>query len=148
MKAAASVTVHKQIDQVFTEFANLDNRSTFIPTIRELKVLSHDWAGRGAEWEESRFSDGIMKKGKFLVTEYKPPRLLVIDIHTMGVTYKVRYNFQPEGDAATKIIASIGGQQKGWLARFMKRFLSDNSDYVHSELQQELDAFRNLLEKA
>ncbi len=147
MKAAASTTISQPIAQVFTDFADLEKRSKFNPSITELKITSKEVAGTGVTWDEKRFEDGIQKSGQFLVSDYKPPRLLVLDIHSMGVTYKVRYNFQPEGANSTKIIASIGGQQKGLLAKLMRHFLSDNSKFVHDELQKELDNFKVIAEK-
>lgn len=147
MKAAASVTIDKQIAECFTAFADLNNRSKFIPSVTELKVLTPDWSGRGVTWEESRFTDGTIQKARMTVTEYKPPRILVIDSHSMGITFRIRYNFQPEGPSSTKIVTTIGGEQKGFIARLMKRFLSDNTEYVHGVLQQELDAFKALMEK-
>lgn len=148
MRAAASVTIEKQIAQVFTSFADLESRPKYLRSITELKVESEDWVGHGAKWTESRFEDGTIKKGHFSVEQYKPPRVLVLRVSSMGLRYKVRYNFQPEAENTTKVLATIGGQQEGWLGRVMNRFLSQNAAYVHTLLQQELDQFKTFIEAA
>lgn len=147
MRASASTTVNHEISQVFTFFTDLQNRSKFAPTITELKILTEEVAGRGVKWHEVRYEDGVEKKGTIIVTQYRPPRIFVIEIQTTGLSYKVRYNFQPEGKTATKIVATIGGQPGGWLGRFMKRFLSANGSVIHDQLQKELDTFKSVAEK-
>ncbi len=147
MRASASITINREVSQVYTAFTNLDNRSKFIPTITQLKILTDDVAGRGVKWSETRYENDVEKKGTIVVTQYKPPRIFVIEIATAGLKYKIRYNFQPEGKSATKIVATIGGHPGGLLGRFMKRFLSANSAFVHDQLQKELDIFASVADK-
>ncbi len=147
MRASASVTVSCEIAKAFVAFSDLEKRPKFLSAITELKLLTKESAGTGTKWHETRYEDDIEKEGTVEVTQYKPPRILVLDIHSMGLVYRVRYNFQPEGSNTTKIVATIGGKQRGLLARFMKKFLSGSGQYVHERLQNELDAFKHYIEK-
>jgi uncharacterized membrane protein len=147
MKASASILIKQNVVNTFNAFSDVPNRQKYLPTITKLKINSLHDNGKGTEWHEERIVDGISKKGSLEISTYNKPKSMVTTTHTAGLIFKTRYNFQYAGPKATKVVVTIGGNPKGILSGIMDKFLSQNSLYMGQQLQNDLDAFKKVLDK-
>lgn len=147
MKASASILISRPVAETFNAFTDIPNRKKYLPEITKLEVTSLSKSEKGVEWIEERMEEGVIKKGKLTISSYNHPRAFTITTHSAGLIFKTRYNFQYAGQDQTKVIVSIGGHPRGLLSGIMNKFLSKNSVYMGQKLQNDLNSFKDVIER-
>lgn len=139
-KVSSSLVINRSVEEVYDKAKDIEKLATFLPDIKEVKVLSQEgsvvdsfwrgeFQGREIKWKERDFWDEEGKECRFSLIEGDFKQ------------YEGAWRFRKEGEDKTRVELEIeydlGIPLVGALiSKFLKKVMEDNAQAMLKALQE------------
>jgi len=146
-KVSSSLVINRSVEEVYDKAKDIEKLATFLPDIKEVKVLSQEgsvvdsfwrgeFQGREIKWKERDFWDEEGKECRFSLIEW---RFYLIEGDFKQ--YEGAWRFREEGEDKTRVELEIeydlGIPLVGALiSKFLKKVMEDNAQAMLKALQE------------
>ncbi len=117
-----SVTVKQQINAsptvVFETLTNYSKRAEIVSGVQTCEVLSDGPVGKGTRFRETRVMFGREASEEMEISEFDPPRSLVLEADNHGAHYRTAHQLDSAGDGVL-VTLTFGATATNFIAKIM-----------------------------